>query len=147
MEKSSTSGHSPEPSVPPAREVVTVPSRQGLEAVDLLRLSTGVGPVFHDRVGDSLAFLVPLGTADRWDLPGSQCHRTGGDLTPCGSGWVVPPHTDRAVTDPAVLREALGMAARTIELVDGFAQQPQPQHQPQQHQPPASSSSGGVTPA
>ncbi|BBA97563.1 hypothetical protein RVR_3365 [Actinacidiphila reveromycinica] len=109
---------------PPARDVVTVPSRQGLEAVDLLRLSTGVGPVFHDRVGDSLAFLVPPGTADGWDLPGSQCHRTGGGPTPCGSGWLVPPRAGAAVTDPAELREALGTAARTIELVDGFAQPP-----------------------
>ena len=59
MEKSTTPGHSPEVSTPPARDVVTVPSRQGLEAVDLLRLTTGVGPVFLDRAADSLAFLVP----------------------------------------------------------------------------------------
>ena len=34
------------------------------------------------------------------------------------TGWLVPPHTDTAVTDPAVLRAALGMAARTIELAE-----------------------------
>ncbi|WP_335977850.1 hypothetical protein [Streptomyces sp. CA2R106] len=124
MEKRNAAGHSPEVVVPAARDVVTVPFRQGLEAVDLLRLSTGVGPVFHDHAADSLAFLVPLGTADGWDLPGSQCHRRGGGSTPCGGGWLVPPRTDGAVTDPAQLRQAMGAAARTIELVDGFAQPP-----------------------
>lgn len=140
MEKtcgSHTSGPSPENSAPPSRDIVTVPSRQGLEAADLMRLTTGVGPVFHDRGGDSLAFLVPPGTAECWDLPGSQCRhtdsdtdsgtdpaaRTGAGAAPgsAGSCWLVPPHTDTAVTDPAVLRAALGAAARTLELTDGFA--------------------------
>ncbi|HEY5833277.1 MAG TPA: hypothetical protein VIW71_04935 [Streptomyces sp.] len=101
--------------------MVTVPARQGLEAVDLLRLSTGgtgVGPVLHDRQGDSLAFLVPLGTADAWDVPGSECTRPDGEPPAHDAGWLVPPHTDSAVTDPAVLRAALGEAARTIALVD-----------------------------
>jgi hypothetical protein len=104
-----------------------VPARQGLEAADILRLSTGVGPVLHDNSGDSLGFLVPPGTADGWDVPGSSCMRTDGrGLVPGAeppvedTGWLVPPHTDAAVTDPAVLREALGTAARTIELADGF---------------------------
>jgi hypothetical protein len=91
-----------------------------------MRLTTGVGPVFHDRIGDSLAFLVPPGTAECWDLPGSQCRHTGtgtdtgGEPGSAGTGWLVPPHTDTAVTDPAVLRAALGAAARTLELVDGL---------------------------
>jgi hypothetical protein len=109
---------------PPPCDLVTVPTRQGLEAVDLLRLSTGgagVGPVLADRTGDSLAFLVPPGTADGWDVPGSKCTRpTGGPPVP-DAGWLVPPHTDTAVTDPTVLRAALGEAARTIELVDGLS--------------------------
>jgi hypothetical protein len=133
----------PENGAPPSRDVVTVPSRQGLEAADLMRLTTGVGPVFHDRGGDSLAFLVPPGTAECWDLPGSQCRHTDADTgidpdadtdpaartdtgsapTPGSAGacWLVPPHTDTAVTDPAVLRAALGAAARTLALTDGFA--------------------------
>ncbi|WP_407638927.1 hypothetical protein [Actinacidiphila yeochonensis] len=97
---------------------MTVPSRQGLEAADLLRLTTGVGPVFHDRACDSLAFVVPPGTAELWDLPGSRCSRAEADPGP--GGWLVPPHTDTAVTDPEVLRAALGAAARTIRLADGF---------------------------
>lgn len=124
MEKtrgSHTSGPGPEVRTPLSRDgdVVTVPSRQGLEAADLLRLSTGMGPVLHDRTGDSLAFLVPSGTAEGWDVPGSKCHhRTGGEQASEGV-WLVPPHTDTAVTDPAVLREALGAAARTLRLTDG----------------------------
>jgi hypothetical protein len=122
-----TSGPSAERSeLPPPCDLVTVPTRQGLEAVDLLRLGSGVGPVLHDSSGASLGFLVPPGTADCWDVPGSSCTRTDGrglvlDGAPpvADTGWLVPPHTDTAVTDPAVLRAALGEAARTIELVDG----------------------------
>ncbi|MDX3234949.1 hypothetical protein PV392_04470 [Streptomyces sp. ME03-5709C] len=109
-------------------DLVTVPARQGLEAVDILRLRTGLGPVLHDSSGDSLGFLVPPGTADGWDMPGSACTQTagGGFAVPgelreppvAGSGWLVPPDDDSAVTDPAVLRDALGEAARTIELAD-----------------------------
>ncbi|WP_405581899.1 hypothetical protein [Streptomyces sp. NBC_01190] len=110
--------------VPAPCDLVRVPSRQGLEAVDILRFSSGgVGPVLHDDTGASLAFLVPPGTADAWDVPGSSCCcRTEEGEAP-GVGWLVPPHTDTAVTDPAVLRAALGEAARMIRLVDGYHQQ------------------------
>lgn len=123
------SGPSAERSELPAPcDLVTVPARQGLEAVDLLRHGSGVGPVLHDRTGASLCFLVPPGTADAWDVPGSSCTRTdgrglvlGADAPPVeDGGWLVPPHTDTAVTDPAVLRAALGQAARTIELADSY---------------------------
>lgn len=114
---------------PPARtpvwDLVTVPSRQGLEAVDILRLRTGVGPVLHDHAGDTLGFLVPAGTADGWDVPGSACTRsTGRDRRPLveppvtGTGWLLPPGHGVPVTDPALLRTALGEAARTIEAAD-----------------------------
>jgi hypothetical protein len=111
----------------PDWDVVTVPSRQGLEAVDILRLRTGVGPVLHDSEGDTLGFLVPPGTADGWDLPGSACTETdgggrnlAGDPPVEGSGWLVPPEHSHPVTDPALLRQALGEAARTIEAADAF---------------------------
>lgn len=122
-----TSGPSSEHSEPPPPcDLVTVPARQGLEAADLLRLGSGVGPVLHDSSGGSLGFLVPPGTAECWDLPGSSCTRTDGrglvldGPAVADTRWIVPPHTDTAVTDPAVLRAALGEAARTIELVDGY---------------------------
>ncbi|WP_438828449.1 hypothetical protein [Streptomyces hesseae] len=108
-------------------DLVTVPARQGLEAVDILRLRDGVGPVLHDGDCDTLGFLVPPGTADGWDLPGSACTqtygrglRTGVAEPPVnGTGWLVAPDAAYAsATDPAVLRAALGEAARTIEAVD-----------------------------
>jgi hypothetical protein len=111
----------------PDWDVVTVPSRQGLEAVDILRLRTGVGPVLHDSKGDTLGFLVPSGTADGWDLPGSACTETdgggrslAGDPPVAGTGWLVPPEHSHPVTDPALLRQALGEAARTIEAADAL---------------------------
>lgn len=114
-------------------DLVTVPARQGLEAVDILRrgCTETVGPVLHDGGGDTLGFLVPPGTADGWDLPGSDCTHTQGrglaigarpDPPVEGTGWLLPPDpverpTD-LVTDPAVLRAALDEAARMIEAAD-----------------------------
>ncbi|MFG2647163.1 hypothetical protein [Streptomyces sp. NPDC048436] len=122
------------PQPPDFCDLVTVPARQGLEAVDILRRGSGdaVGPVLHDGGCDTLGFLVPPGTADGWDLPGSACTQTfgrGGRLHAeqepvpppppvAGTGWLLPPGEADPVTDPAVLRAALGMAARTIEAAD-----------------------------
>ncbi|WP_329385167.1 hypothetical protein OG625_24975 [Streptomyces sp. NBC_01351] len=112
-------------------DLVTVPTRQGLEAVDIIRRaaspSGGVGPVLHDGSGDTLGFLVPSGTADAWDLPGSACTQTNGRgmrfgdaVTPTAgaTGWLLPPEAVGPVTDPEVLRAALGEAARLIEAAD-----------------------------
>ncbi|MEU8438610.1 hypothetical protein AB0F18_38135 [Streptomyces sp. NPDC029216] len=116
-----------------APDLVTVSVRQGLEAVDIIRRGAGqavpaVGPVLHDGSGDTLGFLVPPGTADAWDLPGSACTQTNGrgmrfgDLaaapTAGGTGWLLPPEAVGPVTDPEVLRAALGEAARLIEAAD-----------------------------
>ncbi|MFD9910997.1 hypothetical protein [Streptomyces sp. NPDC059063] len=113
-------------------DLVTVPARQGLEAVDILRRGAGdeaVGPVLHDGSCDTLGFLVPPGTADGWDVPGSACTQTFGrgvalrqEPVPAppvaGTGWLVPPGSTDPVTDPVVLRAALGEAARMIEAAD-----------------------------
>ncbi|CAL9518940.1 hypothetical protein SUDANB6_03808 [Streptomyces sp. enrichment culture] len=122
----------PHGSAPPCAEaacdVVTVPTRQGLEAVDILRRGAGdaVGPVLHDDGRGTLGFLVPPGTAAAWDVPGSTCTRTGGRGSgpapvppPEGSGWLLPPGEADPATDPAVLRAALGEAARLIAAADG----------------------------
>ncbi|HET9380886.1 MAG TPA: hypothetical protein VFP69_08660 [Streptomyces sp.] len=108
-------------------DVVTVPARQGLEAVDILRRGSrdAVGPVLHDG-GGTLGFLVPPGTAAAWDVPGSTCTETDGrglSLVPqppaaADSGWLLPPGESDPATDPAVLRAALGEAARLIEAAD-----------------------------
>ena len=115
------------PGGPPTCDLVTVPTRQGLEAVDILRRGTGetVGPVLHDDGCDTLGFLVPAGTAAGWDVPGSTCTGTDGrglrlDPEPPveGSDWLLPPGGAHPATDPAVLRRALGEAARMIEAAD-----------------------------
>ncbi|WP_208607485.1 hypothetical protein [Streptomyces curacoi] len=129
---STTAGHAPaaECGGPPAGcDVVTVPARQGLEAVDILRRGAGesVGPVLHDDGCDTLGFVVPPGTAAAWDVPGSTCTETDGrglrlNLNPEppveGSDWLLPPGEADLATDPAVLRAALGEAARLIEAAD-----------------------------
>ncbi|MFE9924010.1 hypothetical protein ACFYQA_21240 [Streptomyces sp. NPDC005774] len=117
-------------------DVVTVPARQGLEAVDILRrgeAGDAVGLVLHDDGGRTLGFLVPPGTAAGWDVPGSTCRETGGcgpRLAPApeasapeppveGSDWLLPPEGTDLATDPAALREALGEAQRLIDAADG----------------------------
>ncbi|MFI7238360.1 hypothetical protein [Streptomyces cyaneofuscatus] len=122
----------PAPASAPADQpcdLVTVPARQGLEAVDILRRGRdheAVGPVLHNGACDTLGFIVPPGTADAWDVPGSACTRTDGrglrlPTTPpaAGSGWLLPPAEDAPVTDPAALRAALDQAARLLEAADG----------------------------
>ncbi|MFF8829742.1 hypothetical protein [Streptomyces sp. NPDC015131] len=127
----------PEAGAPPGVcepcDLVTVPVRQGLEAVDILRRGGAplVGPVLHDGPCDTLGFLVPPGTAAGWDMPGSACTRTSGrglrvpplpgaqpEPPVTGTGWLLPPADTGPVTDPVVLREALGEAARLIEAAD-----------------------------
>ncbi|MEV5337650.1 hypothetical protein AB0K93_04085 [Streptomyces sp. NPDC052676] len=130
--------YTPSATPQPAWDLVTVPARQGLEAVDILRRGdgdgVGVGPVLHDDDGDTLGFLVPPGTAAAWDVPGSTCTETngsglsrvppqsapGGPDTPGAdcTCWLLPPDESDRATDPAVLRRALGEAARMIEAAD-----------------------------
>lgn len=112
-------------------DLVTVPARQGLEAVDILRRGAGevpaVGPVVLDGDCGSLGFLVPPGTAAGWDLPGSACTETAGrglrvppEPPVTGGAWLLPPDAATGeVTDPEALRQALGEAARLIEAADG----------------------------
>ncbi|MCX4609030.1 MULTISPECIES: hypothetical protein [Streptomyces] len=130
----STAEHRPSPEcdAPPEPvadcDLVTVPARQGLEAVDILRRGAcdSVGPVLLEDGCDTLGFLVPPGTADAWDMPGSTCTQTNGrglslvapEPPVEGSDWLLPPGTTDLATDPAVLRAALGEAARLIEAAD-----------------------------
>ncbi|MFJ9658688.1 hypothetical protein [Streptomyces griseoflavus] len=125
-----TTVRSDDPLDPPSADcdVVTVPARQGLEAVDILRRGAcdAMGPVLHDDGGATLGFLVPPGTAAAWDVPGSVCTETDGrglrsapEPPVEGSDWLLPPGDADLATDPAVLREALGEAQRLIEAADG----------------------------
>ncbi|MFB0619687.1 hypothetical protein [Streptomyces sp. AGS-58] len=126
----SSQSKDPRTSAPPSEEgcdVVTVPARQGLEAVDILRRGAcdAVGPVLHDDGCGTLGFVVPAGTAAGWDVPGSTCTGTDGRglrLAPeppvAGSDWLLPPGEADLATDPVELRRALGEAARLIEAAD-----------------------------
>ena len=98
-------------SAPPC-ELVTVPERQGLETVDILRLRGGCGPVLHEDAESTLSFLVPVGAADAWHLPG----RSWNQAPPPENdrNWLLPPSPERTLTDPALLCAALGEAARTL---------------------------------
>ncbi|MBB6436994.1 hypothetical protein HNQ79_003469 [Streptomyces candidus] len=96
-------------------DLVTVPARQGLEAVDILRRAAagaagsgtpgappaGVGPVLHDGPCDTLGFLVPPGTADCWDLPGSACTQTLGRGTSFAADAPDLPEYDPVTTLPS----------------------------------------------
>ncbi len=74
-----------------ACDLVTVPTRQGLEAVDILRRQApSVGPVLHDDSHDTLGFVVPAGTAAAWDLPGSACTGTAGRGLPLAPAATSP---------------------------------------------------------
>ncbi|WP_433549506.1 hypothetical protein ACQPZG_22695 [Streptomyces sp. CA-294286] len=103
-------------------DLVTVPARQGLEAVDILRRAAGatrsgtpgappagVGPVLHDGPCDTLGFLVPPGTADCWDLPGSACTQTLGRGTSFADAV-----QDRPDYDPVTTLPTRETAARVV---------------------------------
>jgi hypothetical protein len=101
--------------------VVTVPERQGLETVDILRLRGGCGAVLLGDTGATLSFLVPSGTAAQWQLPGSSCRSLA--VPGAGPQWLLPPTaggTGPALTDPSELRAALGEAVRTLAASDGL---------------------------
>ncbi|WP_236656080.1 hypothetical protein [Streptacidiphilus jiangxiensis] len=103
----------------PAYEVVTVPERQGLETVDILRLRGGCGAVLLEDTGCTLSFLVPSGTAAQWQLPGSSCRSLA--VPGPAPQWLLPPAAGGAgptLTDPSELRAALGEAVRTLAASD-----------------------------
>jgi hypothetical protein len=103
----------------PSCDLVRVPERQGLETVDILRLRGGCGPVLHEDADSTLSFVVPIGALDAWHLPGVPGTQTPPDDD---RNWLLPPSPERALTDPAQLRAALGEAARTLAASgsDGF---------------------------
>lgn len=92
-------------------DLVTVPARQGLEAADILRRGAdqeAVGPVLHDGPCATVGFLVPPGTAEAWDVPGSACTSTNGRglriplgrPSPAAAGCCRPATTPRSPTRP-----------------------------------------------
>ncbi|WP_171164040.1 hypothetical protein [Streptomyces sp. I05A-00742] len=95
----------------------------GRRAIGILR-ETGepVGPVILDPEGPEprMYFLVPVGTAARWEEPGTvplgqRCHvlvPSADATTPPGLHWHVLPAAPRSPLRPDALRRALGRARR-----------------------------------
>ncbi|GAA1977600.1 hypothetical protein [Kitasatospora viridis] len=97
-------------------DTVTVPLRHGLETVDILRLRRACGSVVQGPAG-TVAFLVPAGTAERWQLVGTSCTPGAAALPATDPRWLLPPTGPELAprpTDPWVLRDALCEAARTL---------------------------------
>ncbi|MCZ0979731.1 hypothetical protein O1L60_13660 [Streptomyces diastatochromogenes] len=118
-----------------AWDLVTVPVRQGLEAVDILRRAAAPPSAPSSTTGPATPSASwcrrappPPGTCRAAPVRGPRgaacasraagAPRTGGRRAPPGRLAAAPGDTD-PVTDPAVLREALGEAARLIEAADG----------------------------
>lgn len=99
-------------------DAIVVPQLAGLDALEILDHETGraPGPVVWDinTVRPRLYFLVPAGTADTWDLGGTESFGQStfivlpGPTTiePPGIHWLVPPDPD----DPEALVDAEGLA-------------------------------------
>ncbi len=86
-----------EPAAPPARPewlpdarsgVRTAPCGRWFDAVLAIgRMQHRSGPVIEDQVQDAVTWLVPVGTADAWDLPGVQVLGHGHEIRVPPPGW------------------------------------------------------------
>ena len=104
-------------------DVIRATETAGRRAIELLRESgVALGPVILDPGGPEprLYFLVPPGTAAAWEEPGTvplgqKCHVVvppAEAAEPPGLHWHILPHSPRALTQPGLLRTALGRARR-----------------------------------
>jgi hypothetical protein len=97
-------------------DLIQVPLTRGILALASLRdTAPRSWPVYTDREGDTVSFLVPVGTSATWVLDGTTAL---GDATyawmpppsalePVGISWLQPPDGSGSLWDPQVLREAL----------------------------------------
>ncbi|MFD3558238.1 hypothetical protein ACFWVU_01000 [Streptomyces sp. NPDC058686] len=77
-----------------AWDVVRIPTFEGWEVVrQLCALRVTLGPVLHTQLG--VEVLVPVGSAEDWDCPGSTVLVVG-DTIDVPHPAVVPPHTQNA---------------------------------------------------
>ncbi|MEU3982051.1 hypothetical protein AB0F77_18440 [Streptomyces sp. NPDC026672] len=95
----------------------------GRRAIEILaEREEPIGPVILDPGGPEprLYFLVPVGTAARWEEPGTvalgqKCHvvvPSAESTTPPGMYWHVFPQGPRSLTRPDALHNALSQARR-----------------------------------
>ncbi|MEV7780490.1 hypothetical protein [Kitasatospora sp. NPDC088351] len=101
-------------------DVLSVPGRLGRPALEIL--GDGLcGPVLTDFGGESVGFLVPVGTAARWIGTGVRCAGDGTWIVvphprprSRGARWLVPPDGSGRLNDPALLELALHEAAARL---------------------------------
>jgi hypothetical protein len=107
-------------------DALVVPFPLGAHMVELLLAEPGgepLGPVIGELWGPvpRVYFLIPAGSADRWELPGVEALGSGcfigvpGMSARCGPGphWLIPPdpsHAERLTAPAVLLRTLLGDA-------------------------------------
>ena len=100
--------------VPCARwfDAVTVDAFDAVIAIG--RMQHRSGPVIEDQVEDAVTWLVPVGTADAWDLPSIQVLGKGHEIRVPPPGWhgvirwlMEPPAVGDCLTRPGLLHTTL----------------------------------------
>lgn len=95
-------------------DVIRVPEDQARKVQ--LKLGSFTGVIFADRWSYVWYWLVPVGTAETWDVPRTRALGAGAEvMVPTtnesaperGVSWRVRPAPGRYLTDPERLREAL----------------------------------------
>ncbi|MFF1906721.1 hypothetical protein [Kitasatospora sp. NPDC058218] len=101
-------------------DVLSVPGRLGRPVLDILD-SRSCGPVLSDFAGESIGFLVPVGTATRWIGTGVRCAGDGTwivvphpERRSRGVRWLIPPDGSGRLNDPVLLELALHEAAARL---------------------------------
>ncbi|MEV0537032.1 hypothetical protein [Kitasatospora sp. NPDC050463] len=101
-------------------DVLSVPGRLGRPVLDILD-SRSCGPVLSDFTGESIGFLVPVGTAARWIGTGVRCAGDGTwivvphpERRSRGVRWLIPPDGSGRLNDPVLLELALHEAAARL---------------------------------
>lgn len=109
-----------------AWDVIRLPRPIGWESVARMRAAeVTVGPA--QLTPDHVELLVPVGSAARWDVPGSTVLTEGDSIlvphpviiaprTQMGHSWFVPPRECAPLTDADVLREAYAAALAALRM-------------------------------
>ncbi|MEV7112318.1 hypothetical protein [Streptomyces anulatus] len=112
-----------------AWDVVRLPHPEGWEVVRHMRANAEqLGPVLHTAAG--VDFLVPVGSADTWDLPGASVLGHGEQLlvptpsvvaphTQDSRTWIVAPRPEPVLADAAYLYGAYAAATSVMGIARG----------------------------
>ena len=110
-------------------DAIVVPQVRGLDVVEILDHQTdrAPGPILWEPLAltPRLYFLVPVGTADAWDVPGTSALGTAcfigvpgpTTLEPPSIHWLVPPDPD----DPEGLVDADALRTALLAVPEGIS--------------------------